>query len=145
MQHQITNSQNQCLCASSTAPWLNGFISLCLSSIDSQVISQLRVLSRSVATGSKFDRELWSNGLSPILNLWKKLNQVSSFFFCLPFPLFIFLSLNNFIFSNNQIFLLCFFSSNHTETVPLIVMFSVLFDQLVSSYLVRALALKCMA
>ncbi|XP_041658498.1 cytoplasmic dynein 2 heavy chain 1 isoform X2 [Cheilinus undulatus] len=45
--------------------------------ISSQVISQLRVLSRSVATGSKFDRELWSNGLSPILNLWKKLNTGS--------------------------------------------------------------------
>uniref|UniRef100_A0A8C4HES0 Cytoplasmic dynein 2 heavy chain 1 n=1 Tax=Dicentrarchus labrax TaxID=13489 RepID=A0A8C4HES0_DICLA len=48
--------------------------------ISSQVISQLRVLSRSVATGSKFDRELWSNGLSPVLYLWKKLNQVSSIF-----------------------------------------------------------------
>ncbi|KAM9801492.1 cytoplasmic dynein 2 heavy chain 1 [Neosynchiropus ocellatus] len=46
--------------------------------ISSQVISQLRIMSRSVATGSKFDRELWSNGLSPILNLWKKLNQGSS-------------------------------------------------------------------
>ncbi|XP_047247257.1 cytoplasmic dynein 2 heavy chain 1 isoform X2 [Girardinichthys multiradiatus] len=46
--------------------------------ISSQVISQLRVLSRSVATGSRFDRELWSNGLSPVLNLWKKLNQGSS-------------------------------------------------------------------
>ncbi|XP_056138994.1 cytoplasmic dynein 2 heavy chain 1 [Lampris incognitus] len=44
----------------------------------SQVISRLRVLSRSVATGSKFDRELWSNGLSPVLNLWKKLNQGSN-------------------------------------------------------------------
>ncbi|XP_056467776.1 cytoplasmic dynein 2 heavy chain 1 isoform X1 [Gadus chalcogrammus] len=44
----------------------------------SQVISQLRILSRSVATGSKFDRELWSNGLSPVLNLWKKLNQGST-------------------------------------------------------------------
>uniref|UniRef100_A0A671UTN4 Cytoplasmic dynein 2 heavy chain 1 n=1 Tax=Sparus aurata TaxID=8175 RepID=A0A671UTN4_SPAAU len=54
--------------------------------ISSQVISQLRVLSRSVATGSKFDRELWSNGLSPVLHLWKKLNQVSS-----SFPLFLFL------------------------------------------------------
>ncbi|KAG7273127.1 hypothetical protein CRUP_005455, partial [Coryphaenoides rupestris] len=42
------------------------------------VISQLRILSRSVATGSKFDRELWSNGLSPVLNLWKKLNQGST-------------------------------------------------------------------
>ncbi|XP_013869519.1 cytoplasmic dynein 2 heavy chain 1 [Austrofundulus limnaeus] len=46
--------------------------------ISSQVISQLRILSRSVAAGSKFDRELWSNSLSPILNLWKKLNQGSS-------------------------------------------------------------------
>ncbi|KAM4743047.1 cytoplasmic dynein 2 heavy chain 1 isoform 3-T4 [Anableps anableps] len=46
--------------------------------ISSQVISQLRVLSRSVAAGSKFDRELWSNGLSPVLNLWKKLNQGST-------------------------------------------------------------------
>ncbi|KAM9317805.1 cytoplasmic dynein 2 heavy chain 1 [Pholidichthys leucotaenia] len=46
--------------------------------ISSQVISQLRILSRLVAAGSKFDRELWSNGLSPILNLWKKLNQGST-------------------------------------------------------------------
>uniref|UniRef100_A0A7N6AJF6 Cytoplasmic dynein 2 heavy chain 1 n=1 Tax=Anabas testudineus TaxID=64144 RepID=A0A7N6AJF6_ANATE len=53
--------------------------------VSSQVISQLRVLSRSVATGSKFDRELWSNGLSPVLNLWKKLNQVSPFLFIFPF------------------------------------------------------------
>lgn len=44
----------------------------------SQVISQLRILSRSVAAGSKFDREIWSNGLSPVLNLWKKLNQGST-------------------------------------------------------------------
>uniref|UniRef100_A0A8B9KYT5 Dynein cytoplasmic 2 heavy chain 1 n=1 Tax=Astyanax mexicanus TaxID=7994 RepID=A0A8B9KYT5_ASTMX len=41
-----------------------------------QVISQLRILSRSVAAGSKFDREVWSSGLSPVLNLWKRLNQV---------------------------------------------------------------------
>nr|XP_046169714.1 cytoplasmic dynein 2 heavy chain 1-like [Oncorhynchus gorbuscha] len=46
--------------------------------ISSQVISQLRILTRSVAAGSKFDREIWSNGLSPVLNLWKKLNQGSS-------------------------------------------------------------------
>ncbi|KAG7470921.1 hypothetical protein MATL_G00119020 [Megalops atlanticus] len=46
--------------------------------VSSQVISQLRILSRSVAAGSKFDREIWSNGLSPVLNLWKKLNQGSS-------------------------------------------------------------------
>ncbi|KAF7666054.1 hypothetical protein LDENG_00118150 [Lucifuga dentata] len=46
--------------------------------ISSQVISQLRILSRSVAAGSKFDRELWSTSLSPVLNLWKKLNQGST-------------------------------------------------------------------
>lgn len=52
-----------------------------------QVISQLRILGRSVTAGSKFDREIWSNELSPVLNLWKKLNQVSSeiFFLCFPF------------------------------------------------------------
>ncbi|XP_053095782.1 cytoplasmic dynein 2 heavy chain 1 isoform X3 [Pangasianodon hypophthalmus] len=43
-----------------------------------QVISQLRILSRSVTAGSKFDRELWASGLSPVLNLWKRLNQGSS-------------------------------------------------------------------
>uniref|UniRef100_A0A4W3JIK2 Dynein cytoplasmic 2 heavy chain 1 n=1 Tax=Callorhinchus milii TaxID=7868 RepID=A0A4W3JIK2_CALMI len=42
----------------------------------SQVIAQLRILSRSITAGCKFDREIWSNELSPILNLWKKLNQV---------------------------------------------------------------------
>ncbi|GAA6076052.1 cytoplasmic dynein 2 heavy chain 1 isoform X1, partial [Tachysurus ichikawai] len=42
------------------------------------VISQLRILSRSVTAGSKFDRELWASGLSPVLNLWKRLNQGSS-------------------------------------------------------------------
>ncbi|XP_069615312.1 cytoplasmic dynein 2 heavy chain 1 [Ranitomeya imitator] len=46
--------------------------------ISSQVISQLRILSRSVTAGSKFDRDLWSNELSPVLNLWKKLNQNSN-------------------------------------------------------------------
>uniref|UniRef100_A0A4W3JMF3 Cytoplasmic dynein 2 heavy chain 1 n=1 Tax=Callorhinchus milii TaxID=7868 RepID=A0A4W3JMF3_CALMI len=43
----------------------------------SQVIAQLRILSRSITAGCKFDREIWSNELSPILNLWKKLNQGS--------------------------------------------------------------------
>ncbi|XP_053312461.1 cytoplasmic dynein 2 heavy chain 1 isoform X2 [Spea bombifrons] len=46
--------------------------------ISTQVISQLRILSRSLTAGSKFDRELWSNELSPVLNLWKKLNQNSN-------------------------------------------------------------------
>lgn len=43
-----------------------------------QVISQLRILGRSATAGCKFDREVWSNELSPVLNLWKKLNQVST-------------------------------------------------------------------
>ncbi|XP_029458286.1 cytoplasmic dynein 2 heavy chain 1 [Rhinatrema bivittatum] len=46
--------------------------------ISSQVISQLRILSRSVTAGCKFDREIWSNELSPVLNLWKKLNRNSN-------------------------------------------------------------------
>uniref|UniRef100_A0A672TN04 Cytoplasmic dynein 2 heavy chain 1 n=1 Tax=Strigops habroptila TaxID=2489341 RepID=A0A672TN04_STRHB len=46
--------------------------------ISSQVISQLRTLSRSVTAGCKFDREIWSTELSPVLSLWKKLNQNSN-------------------------------------------------------------------
>ncbi|XP_058542508.1 cytoplasmic dynein 2 heavy chain 1 isoform X7 [Neofelis nebulosa] len=46
--------------------------------ISSQVISQLRILGRSVTAGCKFDREIWSNELCPVLNLWKKLNQNSN-------------------------------------------------------------------
>lgn len=42
-----------------------------------QVIGQLKVLMRSNLEASKFDKEKWSTELSPILNLWKKLNQVS--------------------------------------------------------------------
>lgn len=38
----------------------------------------MKVLGRSAAAGCKFDREIWSNELSPVLNLWKKLNQVSA-------------------------------------------------------------------
>lgn len=56
-----------------------------------QVISQLRILGRAVTAGCKFDREIWSNELSPVLNLWKKLNQVStgiSFWFFSPFFFF---------------------------------------------------------
>lgn len=56
---------------------------MCSELFDAQVISQLRVLSRSVATGSKFDRELWSTGLSPVLHLWRKINQVG---FLIPPP-----------------------------------------------------------
>ncbi|EPY79965.1 hypothetical protein CB1_000877044, partial [Camelus ferus] len=46
--------------------------------VSSQVISQLRILGRSVTAGCRFDREIWSNELSPVLNLWKKLNQNSN-------------------------------------------------------------------
>ncbi|KAF4008811.1 hypothetical protein G4228_000485 [Cervus hanglu yarkandensis] len=46
--------------------------------MSSQVISQLKILGRSVTAGCKFDREIWSNELSPVLNLWKKLNQNSN-------------------------------------------------------------------
>ena len=42
-----------------------------------QVISQLKVLMRSDLEAHKFDKEKWSTELSPILNLWKKLNQVN--------------------------------------------------------------------
>ncbi|XP_077984893.1 cytoplasmic dynein 2 heavy chain 1-like [Glandiceps talaboti] len=42
-----------------------------------QVISQLKVLMRSDAAEGKFDKEKWAAELSPILNLWKKLNQGS--------------------------------------------------------------------
>ena len=41
-------------------------------------INQLKTLMRSVAGGSKFEREKWNKELTPILNLWKKLNQGSS-------------------------------------------------------------------
>ena len=41
-----------------------------------QVLSQLRVVARSEGSAERFDREVWSAELSPLLNLWKKLNQV---------------------------------------------------------------------
>ena len=40
-----------------------------------KVISQLKLLSLPLEIGQKFDRELWQNELTPLLNLWKKLNQ----------------------------------------------------------------------
>lgn len=42
-----------------------------------QVLSQLRVVARSEGNAERFDREVWLAELSPLLNLWKKLNQVS--------------------------------------------------------------------
>ncbi|XP_068211563.1 cytoplasmic dynein 2 heavy chain 1 [Palaemon carinicauda] len=43
--------------------------------VSSQVIGQLKVLMRSPELASRFDREKWHSQLSPVLNLWKKLNQ----------------------------------------------------------------------
>ncbi|GAB1603232.1 cytoplasmic dynein 2 heavy chain 1-like isoform X1, partial [Argonauta hians] len=43
--------------------------------ISDNVLSQLRVLMRSDIKGSKFDKDVWSSELGPVLNLWKKLNQ----------------------------------------------------------------------
>ena len=42
-----------------------------------QVLSQLRVVARTEGSAERFDREVWSTELSPLLNLWKKLNQVT--------------------------------------------------------------------
>ena len=44
--------------------------------VSGQVILQLRVLMRADAKASKFDKELWNTELAPLLNLWKRLNQV---------------------------------------------------------------------
>ena len=44
--------------------------------ISNQVISQLKILQRADTKANKFDKEVWANELGPILNLWKKLNQV---------------------------------------------------------------------
>ena len=40
------------------------------------MISQLKILQRSDTKANKFDKEVWANELGPVLNLWKKLNQV---------------------------------------------------------------------
>ncbi len=45
--------------------------------ISGQVIGQLKVLRRSDEAAVKFDMDCWNSELGPILNLWKKLNQVS--------------------------------------------------------------------
>ena len=41
------------------------------------MISQLKVLQRADTKANKFDKEVWANELGPVLNLWKKLNQVN--------------------------------------------------------------------
>ena len=45
--------------------------------ISAHVISQLRILQRADVKASRFDKEVWATELGPVLNLWKKLNQVS--------------------------------------------------------------------
>ena len=44
--------------------------------ISTAVISQLKILKRADVKASKFDKDVWANELGPVLNLWKKLNQV---------------------------------------------------------------------
>ena len=44
--------------------------------VSSHVIAELKVLMRSQGSGDKFDREAWLQELAPLLNLWKRLNQV---------------------------------------------------------------------
>lgn len=46
--------------------------------VSQKVLSQLKVLMRSVEVGGKFDREAWNRELGPILAMWKKLNQGST-------------------------------------------------------------------
>jgi len=41
-----------------------------------KIISSLKVLQRTDVEVEKFDKEKWSALLTPLLNLWKKLNQV---------------------------------------------------------------------
>ncbi len=41
-------------------------------------IAQLRTLARSLSAGSKFEREKWQKELTPVLTLWKRLNQGSN-------------------------------------------------------------------
>ena len=43
-----------------------------------EIIRQIRLLSVSSEIGMKFDREKWQAELTPLLNLWKKLNQGSA-------------------------------------------------------------------
>ena len=52
--------------------------------ISSQVISQLRILKRADVKAAKFEKDVWATELGPLLNLWKKLNQVdlNSMKFC---------------------------------------------------------------
>jgi hypothetical protein len=42
-----------------------------------KIINSLKILQRTDVELDKFDREKWSTLLTPVLNLWKKLNQVN--------------------------------------------------------------------
>ena len=44
--------------------------------VSGNVISQLKILKRADVKASKFDKDVWATELGPILNVWKKLNQV---------------------------------------------------------------------
>ena len=46
--------------------------------ISNGVIGQLRIVKRADVKASKFDKDVWATELGPILNLWKKLNTVST-------------------------------------------------------------------
>lgn len=41
-----------------------------------QTINALKILQRTDVEVEKFDKDKWSALLTPLLNLWKKLNQV---------------------------------------------------------------------
>lgn len=42
-----------------------------------KIINSLKILQRTDVEVEKFDKDKWSALLTPLLNLWKKLNQVS--------------------------------------------------------------------
>eukprot|EP00088_Acartia_fossae_P060344 TRINITY_DN72249_c0_g1_i1.p1 TRINITY_DN72249_c0_g1~~TRINITY_DN72249_c0_g1_i1.p1 ORF type:complete len:474 (-),score=40.40 TRINITY_DN72249_c0_g1_i1:72-1442(-) len=46
--------------------------------VSNEVLKQIKILSVSKEIGVKFEREKWQSELTPLLNLWKKLNQGSS-------------------------------------------------------------------
>ena len=48
--------------------------------ISLNVIGQLRVLKRANVKATKFDKDIWAAELGPVLNLWRKLNQVNVVF-----------------------------------------------------------------
>lgn len=49
-------------------------------SLSLQIISSLKILQRTDVEVDKFDKDKWSVLLTPLLNLWKKVNQVNPSF-----------------------------------------------------------------